>query len=162
MGFLLLLLAAASCYGAVIGSSMAAESITPERIAQLPKGQQAAWREYLDRSERQKQADRAVLLTEMKEAGLSEALIPPNGSAARSMPLTRPAEWYGSEEARRIADAIVSFQTPAGGWSKNLNVADHPRRKGESFAPNNLSHYLGPGDFDTPGDPALELCRNAR
>jgi PelA/Pel-15E family pectate lyase len=56
-------------------------------------------------------------------------------------------------EAIHIADAIVSFQTPAGGWGKNLNVADHSRRKGESFAPNNLSHYLAPGDFDTPADP---------
>jgi hypothetical protein len=62
-------------------------------------------------------------------------LIPPNGSSARSMPLTRPVEWYGSEEARRIADAIVSFQTPAGGWSKNLNLADHSRRKGEVSRP---------------------------
>ncbi len=153
MGFILLVLAAVSSYGAVIGTSVAAESITPERVAQLPKGQQAAWREYLDRSARQKQADHAVLVAELKEAGLSEALIPPNGSAARSMPLTRPAEWYGSDEARRIADAIVSFQTPAGGWSKNLNLADHPRRKGESFAPNNLSHFLAPGDFDAPADP---------
>ncbi len=148
-----LLLAASSCYGAVIGTSVPAQSITAERIAQLPKAQQAAWKEYLDRSNRQKEADRAVLFTELKSLGQSEALIPPNGSAARTIPLTRPPEWYGSAEARHIADAIVSFQTPAGGWSKNLNMADHPRRKGESFAPNNLSHYLGPDDFDTPADP---------
>jgi PelA/Pel-15E family pectate lyase len=144
--------AVASCYGAVIGTSVPAQSITMERIAQLPKSQQTAWKEYLDRSARQKEADRALLSAELKAAGLSEALIPPNGSTAKSMPLTRPADWYGSREARRIADAIASFQTPAGGWSKNLNVADHPRRKGESFAPNNLSHYLGPDDFDTPAD----------
>jgi len=147
------LIFAASTYGAVVSTSVPAQSITVERIATLPKAQQDAWREYLDRSMRQKQADRAVLLEEVKAEGLVEALIPPNGSSARSMPLTRPAEWYGSEEARRIADAIVSFQTLAGGWSKNLNLADHARRKGESFAPNNLSHYLGPDDFDTPADP---------
>jgi hypothetical protein len=29
-----------------------------------------------------------------------------------------------------VADIIVSFQTPAGGWSKNLNVAGHVRRRG--------------------------------
>ncbi len=153
MVFVFLVLGAASLYGAVIGSSVPAQSITAERIAQLPKAQQAGWKQYLDRSTRQKEADRAVLLAELKAEGLSEPMIPPSGSAARSMPLTRPAEWYGSADARRIADAIVSFQTPAGGWSKNLNVADHARRKGESFAPNNLSHYLGPDDFDTPADP---------
>jgi PelA/Pel-15E family pectate lyase len=148
-----LVLAASASYAAVVGISVPAPSITAERIAQLPKARQAAWREYLDRSNRQKEADRAALLAELKGQGIAEALIPPNGSAARSMPLNRPAEWYGSAEARRVADAIVSFQTPAGGWSKNLNVADHARRKGESFAPNNLSHYLGPDDFDTPSDP---------
>jgi PelA/Pel-15E family pectate lyase len=141
------------CFGAVVGTSVPAASITAARIAQLPKARQAAWKQYLDRSTRQMEADRAVLRAELNEAGLKEALIPPNGSAARSMPLTKPAEWYASAEALRIADGIVSFQTPAGGWSKNLNVADHVRRKGESFAPNNLSHYLTPDDFDTPADP---------
>jgi PelA/Pel-15E family pectate lyase len=150
---LFLILAAAAMQGAVVGTSVPAESITAERIAKLPKVEQVAWKDYLDRSIRQKQADRAALQAEVKAAGLAEALIPPNGSAARSMPLAQPPEWYGSAEARRIADAVVSFQTPAGGWSKNLNVADHARRKGESFAPNNLSHFLGPDDFDTPSDP---------
>jgi PelA/Pel-15E family pectate lyase len=98
------------------------------------------------------QADRAFLQAELKSAGLASELIPPNGVAARSMPLNKPAEWYGSGEARRIADIIVSFQTPAGGWSKNLDLTDHPRRPGESFAANNLSTHLGPGDLDTPHD----------
>jgi len=151
---MLLVLAAVSSQAAVIGTSAPAQSITVERIAQLPPGpRQEAWRKYLDRSLRQKEADRAVLLAELKAEGLAEPLIPPYGSSARSMPLTQPVEWYASAAARRIADAIVSFQTPAGGWSKNLNLADHARRKGESFAPNNLSHFLSPGDFDTPADP---------
>jgi Pectic acid lyase len=145
MGISLLLV----LYAAVVGSSVPAESITAARVGQLPE-----WRRYLERSSRQMLADRAVLLAELKEAGLKDAMIPPNGSAARSMPLNKPAEWYAGEEARRIADGIVSFQTPAGGWGKNLNVADHVRRKGESFAPNNLSLYLGPEDFDAPVDPA--------
>lgn len=143
-------LSGALLLAAVIGTSDPAQSITAARIAQLPNARQAAWRDYLDRSIRQNAADRAVLAAELKSA---EPSIPPNGSAARSMPLDRPADWYASPEARRIADNIVSFQTPAGGWSKNLNLADHARRKGESFAPNNLSHFLTPGDFDTPADP---------
>jgi PelA/Pel-15E family pectate lyase len=138
---------------AVIGASVPAQSLTADRVAAFPRAQQAAWRDYLARSARQMQADRAFLQAELKTAGLAAELIPPNGFAARSMPLTRPAEWYGSAEARRIADIIVSFQTPAGGWSKNLNLTDHPRRPGESFAPNNLSAHLSPGDFDTPHDP---------
>ena len=148
-----LTLSATCASAAVIGHSVAAQSITADRIAALPPAQQAAWRDYLARSVRQMQADRAFLEAELQSAGLASALIPPNGSAARSMPLDKPAEWYGSAEARRVAGIIVSFQTPAGGWSKNLNLTDHARRRGESFAANNLSTHLSPGDFDTPHDP---------
>ena len=148
-----LTLSATCASAAVIGHSVAAQSITADRIAALPPAQQAAWRDYLARSVRQMQADRAFLEAELQSAGLASALIPPNASAARSMPLDKPAEWYGSAEARRVAGIIVSFQTPAGGWSKNLNLTDHARRRGESFAANNLSTHLSPGDFDTPHDP---------
>lgn len=138
---------------AVIGSSTGAESLTAKRIAMLPPAQQAAWMTYLDRSIRQMKADRAALDAELKAAGLTEPLLPPIGFSARSTPLNRPDEWYATPEARRVADNVVSFQTPAGGWSKNLNFADHARRKGEHFAGNNISHYLGPDDFDAPHDP---------
>jgi PelA/Pel-15E family pectate lyase len=142
----------ASLQAAVIGASTAAPPLTAARIDSLPPRQRPAWKEYLDRSKRQMQADRAVLAAELKRAGMREVLVPPSGSAAKSVPLDRPAGWYGGADARRIAGIIVSFQTPAGGWSKNLNLSDHPRRPGEHFAPNNLSRFPGPGDFDTPAD----------
>ncbi len=145
--------AALACLeAAVIGTSTAAPPLTAARIDSLPRAQQAAWRGYLDRSARQMRADREALAAELRRAGMTEVLVPPSGSAARSIPLDRPMEWYGGAEARRIADIVVSFQTPAGGWSKNLNLSDHVRRPGEHFAPNNLSRFLSAGDFDTPGD----------
>jgi PelA/Pel-15E family pectate lyase len=137
---------------AVIGTSVAALPLTEERIAALPRAQQSVWRDYLARSVKQMQADRAVLQSEMKAAGLTEELVPPSSSSAKSIPLDKPADWYGGNEARRIADIIVSFQTPAGGWSKNIDLSQHARRPGESFAPNNLSAHPAPGDFDTPHD----------
>jgi hypothetical protein len=147
------MIAAACASAAVIGARVAAESITASRISALPRAQQKPWRDYLDRSVRQMQADRAFLQAERKSAGVAAELVPPSGSAAKSMPLNHPPEWYSGAEARRIADIIVSFQTPAGGWSKNLDLSDHMRKPGESFAPNNLSAHLGPDDFDAPHDP---------
>ncbi len=138
---------------AVIGRSMAAPSITEARIATLPRAEQAAWRDYLARSTKQEAQDRAVFQAELKAAGLAAAIIPPSGNSAKSLPLNKPAEWYGSAEARHVADIVVSFQTPAGGWSKNLDLTAHVRKPGEIFAPNNLSAHLSPGDFDTPHDP---------
>jgi len=151
---LLVLAISATCVSAaVVGANTAAQSITAERIAKLPPKRQTAWRDYLARSVRQMQADRAALQSEVKAAGLAEPLTPPNGFTGRNMPLTKPAEWYGGAEARRVADIVVSFQTPAGGWGKNLNLADHVRKPGESYVSNNLSRYLAPDDFDTPRDP---------
>jgi PelA/Pel-15E family pectate lyase len=49
------------------------------------------------------------------------------------MPLKRPAAWYASLEARRIADNIVSFQTPAGGWGKNADRNGPPRQRGQAY-----------------------------
>jgi PelA/Pel-15E family pectate lyase len=83
---------------------------------------------------------------------LTEAEIPPSDRSARSIPLTRDAAWYGTSNAQFLADNVVSFQTPAGGWSKNLDFAKGPRVQGEHFAPNNLSRFSTPTDFDLPHD----------
>jgi PelA/Pel-15E family pectate lyase len=148
----LLVLSSLTLVAAVIGVSTAAPPLTTERIAQLPREKQAAWRDYLEASNRQMVADRAMLAAELKRAGLDHPLIPPSGFAARSLPLDRPADWYASPDAARLAEIAISFQTPAGGWSKNLNLADHTRRPGEHFATNNLSRFPSAGDFDAPRD----------
>jgi PelA/Pel-15E family pectate lyase len=147
-----LAVSAAALSAATIGKSVTPPALTRARVAGLPEKERDAWIRYLDRSERQMQADRAILDAELKAAGLAHPLVPPSGPAARSVPLDHPAEWYRGPEALRIARIVVSFQTPAGGWSKNLNMADHERRPGEHFAGNNVSRYLAPGDFDTPHD----------
>lgn len=140
-------------FGSIIGTNPPAQSLTRERIAQLPRGQQQAWLLYLERSQKQRQADKEVLQEEATRVGIHVPTEPPHDYSARSMPLDRSDAWYGSAEARHIADVIVSFQTPAGGWGKNLAMNKELRQPGEAFTPNNLSHFLAPGDFDTPAEP---------
>jgi PelA/Pel-15E family pectate lyase len=137
----------------VIGTNRPAESLTEERIAQLPLAEQHAWHVYLDRSRRQRQADKEFLRAEIQRSGLQKPLEPSKGPAARSIPLNHEPSWYASSEARHIADVIVSFQTPAGGWGKNTDMSKEPRRPGEAFISNNLSHFMAPDDFDTPREP---------
>ena len=135
---------------AVIGVSKPAESITAERVAKLPVKERAAWMAYLKRSEEQARADRAGLASELK----SGEVVPPQPKEGRSaMSLKREAAWYGSAEARHIADVIVSFQTPAGGWSKNMSMDGDLRLRGQPYAADNISKFLGVDDFDTPKDP---------
>jgi PelA/Pel-15E family pectate lyase len=149
---LLALITAAPLRSAVIDTSVPAESITATRIASLPKKDRVVWMAYLDRSQKQMQLDRAALAAE-RTAGAPEPAMPNPGFSARTMPLNRDAAWYGTAEARHIADVIVSFQTPAGGWSKNLDMSGAPRVRGQSYTPDNLSKHPGADDFDTPRDP---------
>jgi PelA/Pel-15E family pectate lyase len=135
---------------AIIGTNPPALSLTTNRIDALPAAQQQAWKTYLEKSDRQRQADQAFLRAELSEHKLTEPVLPPAGRSADSLPLDKSADWYGGTDAVRIADIVLSFQTPAGGWSKNLDMSLHPRAPGEAFAPDNRSHFLAAGDFDTP------------
>src|SRR6266851_3072896 len=135
---------------AIIGTNIPAKPLTAERIGSLPPASQPAWRKYLERSSRQMQADQAFLGKELRQHNLQKPITPPQGNDVRSIPLNRPAEWYGQADGLRIADIIFSFQTPAGGWSKNLDMSSHRRAPGEHFAPGNTSRYVGQGDFDEP------------
>jgi PelA/Pel-15E family pectate lyase len=150
--FLFSLFILPSLHAAVIGTSQPAESITAARIAALPAKDRAAWMAYLERSQRQMQTDRASLAAE-RTPGAPEPEMPKESFSARSMPLDQAETWYGTTEARHVADVIVSFQTPSGGWSKNLDMTGVMRARGQSYTPDNISKHLGVDDFDAPTDP---------
>ncbi|TAK98536.1 MAG: pectate lyase [Verrucomicrobia bacterium] len=150
--FLFVALSLVQLHAAVIGTNTPAEPLTTERIATLPAKEQKAWLEYLRHSEQQMKADQAELHSEMRTQHVSETILPPGSRGTRSIPLNRRAAWYASDEARHIADIVVSFQTPAGGWSKNLDLSQHPRAAAESFAPDNSSRWTNAPDNDIPHD----------
>lgn len=138
---------------AVVGRNLPAQSLTRARIQTLPRGQRRAWLEYLERSERQRRDDKLVLQRELRRIGSLSLRIPKGSASARSIPFDRAQSWYGGADAHRIAQTIVSFQTPAGGWGKNLDMRQGPRQEGEAYVPNNLSRITTPDDFDTPHEP---------
>ena len=144
---------AAASTASTIGTNPPVEPLTRERVGLLPAKDRSAWLDYLERSKRQRQADKDSLQAELKRAGMEKPTEPPHGFSARSIPLDREAAWYASVEARHIADVIVSFQTPAGGWGKNMDMSKDVRTPGEAFTPNNLSRFLTQGDFDAPSEP---------
>ncbi len=47
---------------------------------------------------------------------------------SRGVRLRAPAEWFASDEARKVADRVVSWQTVAGGWVK---TGDYSRLREE-------------------------------
>src|SRR5580704_418460 len=155
----LAVLAAVGCgvmHAAVIGTNKVAESLTVERIEKLdPAKDKAAWLAYLKRSQEQMRVDRATLAAELKPGEVA----PPQPAEGRGgmgggMSLRHDdVAYYGTAPARHIADVIVSFQTPAGGWSKNMSFAGELRKPGQPYAANNLNQFPDPNDFDKPKDP---------
>jgi PelA/Pel-15E family pectate lyase len=147
----LLLLALMPCValGAVIAHNTPAPEMSVARLAELPAAQRAAWQAYLDRSERQMALDRAMLAREL-QAG--DPVPPPPTAGKMNAPLDREPAWYATAQAVAIADTILSFQTPSGGWSKNQNRSKPPRLPGQRYANNAETMTVGSGSFDEPRD----------
>jgi len=88
--FGLLLVLARPLPAAIIGTNVPARPLTRERIATLPADQQAAWLEYLTRSEQQKRADQDFLRAELTKLGRQNPTIPPAGHSADDLKLDLP------------------------------------------------------------------------
>jgi PelA/Pel-15E family pectate lyase len=118
--------------------------LAPARVAALPLAERAAWERYLEGSREQGERDRQVLQAEVEARG-AKAWIP--ASAGRPFALLDKMDdaAFRSPEARRTADVLVSFQTPAGGWSKNLDFAQ-PRAPGQGYTAE--KEWLWVGTFD--------------
>jgi PelA/Pel-15E family pectate lyase len=151
--FVLLPLAQFQLTAAIIGTNVPSTPLSQTRINSLPEHERSAWSDYLSHSTKQSRTDRAFLIDEMRSAGTTNAMSPPPGRGTRGLALDNPSVWYSTDEAHRIAQIIVSFQTPAGGWSKNLDMTHHRRASGELFAHANASRFATPADLDMPGDP---------
>ena len=148
------MVAALPLQASVIGSNTPAKSLTVERVMQLPAAERGPWLDYIHRSEAQMKADKAGLAAERD--GLKELPgLPKQSFSARTIPTHRAADFYTSDEAKHIGDVILSFQTPGGGWSKNLDMSGETRQRGQLYATANLSPVEGDADdFDKPHDPA--------
>jgi PelA/Pel-15E family pectate lyase len=152
---LILAPACAALHASVIGTNVVAQSLTVERIQQqAPKKDRAAWLAYLKRSEEQMKVDKATLAAELKPGEVA----PPRpaegrGAFGQGISLRHDDAYYATAPARHIADVVVSFQTPGGGWSKNMGFSGALRLPGQPYAANNLNAFPDPNDFDKPKDP---------
>ncbi len=94
--------------------------------------QESAWEDYQARSDHWRAIDRDYLREEVAAEGLDNPKRPASTSRFGFDP-GQPTEWYKTEEGRRIADIVLSFQTPSGGWSKRTDMSKRPRQPGEHF-----------------------------
>ena len=104
--------------------------LTHDAMTTLPESERAAWMKWLDRSRRRRAEAVRVLAAECRPLGLRVATPAPGGGESLKFDADDKAEWFKSREAGDLATAVISFQTPAGGWSKSVDHAKGPRRSG--------------------------------
>jgi PelA/Pel-15E family pectate lyase len=119
--------------------------LTPERVAALPEPQRKSWSAYLEKSQQRAAADFAALAAECRALGLANSKPAPSGGEQLELDSDTPETWFASEEAKKLADAIISYQTPAGGWSKAVNYAQGKRPPGTHWTSGkgDAWHYCG-------------------
>lgn len=105
--------------------------LSPARIATLPPARAAQWRAYIATSRRLHDADTAAFNAELRSANRSAAVKAPYASAAFEYH-ERPEAWFQTDSARALADAVLTFQTPSGGWSKRTDMT-RPREPGMNY-----------------------------
>jgi PelA/Pel-15E family pectate lyase len=141
---LVLSIVSAAASAAVIGHMTPAQPLAEPQMSSVAAGEQAAWRNYLARSRQLLAADKEALASE-RGAAPFPAPAPYGHPGEASMPLRRDAAWYATPEARHIADNIVSFQTPAGGWGKNVDRTGPARLRGQHYIAEDMPLAIAPG-----------------
>lgn len=126
-----------------------ADQITPDRLNALPEPEQAAWKRYIERSQAGALTDAAAVQAEVVANKLTNAWRAPSGGDFK-LPAKMDNVWYAWKEAKQLADAVLSYQTPTGGWSKHTGYSRGPRKPGMQWTsqnePGQKSHYVATFD----------------
>lgn len=142
-------LLAAGCWLLATATTVAAqqgrgpELLSAARIDSLPAAQREAWTRYVARSRELEAADRVFMAAELKAAGLERMRRATYARGFQFDADTATEAWLRSDAARRLAESLLTWQTPAGGWSKRTEMS-RPRQRGESwYAESDAWHYIG-------------------
>jgi PelA/Pel-15E family pectate lyase len=103
--------------------------LAPNRLAGLPESTRLAWMAYLDRSRALQTLDRDSMTRELRALGRER----PTRAPFLRAPFLDVVRDLSRDSAQRVADIVLSFQTPSGGWSKHVDMTARPRLPGESY-----------------------------
>lgn len=125
--------------------------LTEEALLKLPASEQAAWKSYLATSVASTAREQDCLAAECRQLKLATSRAAPHNGEEFELDDDVPASWYSSAGTRMLADALISYQTPTGGWSKAVSYAGEPRSPGTHWTNNadNPWHYCGTLDNRT-------------
>jgi PelA/Pel-15E family pectate lyase len=101
------------------------QPVTAERNAALPAAEQPAWQAYWrETTARSNQLPPRDLVDHTPNHPVPIGTM--KASYSKGVKLDAPAAWYATPEARTIADRIVQWQRPTGGWTKSGDYTRAP------------------------------------
>jgi PelA/Pel-15E family pectate lyase len=125
------------------------EPITAGRLNELPETDRPAWQAYLKRSQANALADQAAIQAEVAASKMTNAVQAPSGGDFK-LPAKMDDAYYAGDAAKHLADTVLSYQTPTGGWSKHNGYSKGPRQRGMQWTsqnePNKPPHYVATFD----------------
>lgn len=122
--------------------------LTPDLLAGLPADEQGAWEAYLAASRAAAAKEREVLAAECRGIGREASEPAPDHRAEFEFDSDTPVEWYGRPENVALAAVVMSYQTPAGGWSKAVDYSKGPRPPGTHWTTQSGAGWHYCGTFD--------------
>ena len=133
--------------------------LAAERVGALPTAAQEPWWKYLELSAEHRRNEQAAMAAELTAASLQQPVIPPAAPDFKLDPRLA-ADWFASEPARKLADSVISFQTPSGGWSKHISFERGPRPPGTNWSSDKQPwHYVGTFDNHATTEEMILLAR---
>jgi PelA/Pel-15E family pectate lyase len=144
---LLLLLALSPVASAAAEEGPRKAGRVPDRIwkdpafTHLPKAERQAWEQWMARSVAMREAEARQLANEARRTWGHKVLTPQKPKEHAALP-QKPDEWYGTGEARKIADRLITWQTPSGGWTKNMDMTRRARKPAQRWAPDDQWDYV--------------------
>ena len=119
--------------------------LTPERLAKLPPAEKEAWAAYMKKSAERAAHEFDVMAAECRQLAKPVSIAAPGDRKELEVDSDTEESWFASAEVQKLADSIISFQTPTGGWSKGLDYQQGTRQPGMHWTNNadNPWHYCG-------------------
>ncbi len=106
--------------------------LAPSRIARYASAQRGEWAAYIARSQAMHARDTASMNAELRAVGRDTMSRAPYTHDFDVKPWMTRA-WFATDSARRMAENILTYQAPNGGWSKHVDFTVGPRQRAQSY-----------------------------
>ena len=100
---------------------------------ELPPAAKAPWDVWLAQGTKLRQHEILQFDLELARSGRKQA-APAKPAISFECP-DKPPAWFAGGSARKIADNLLTWQSPAGGWTKNTAMSRHRRAPGQRYSP---------------------------